>query len=429
MSGTDLELGTAMHAFAAQLFPICRSITGPGVRQTLGLLAERLPGLQLHEVPTGSKCFDWVVPDEWSIKSAHLTGPDGERIVDFADHNLHVVSYSEPVDVELSLEDLQPHLHSRADRPDAIPYMTSYYRRDWGFCLPHRQRQQLKPGQYRAVIRSRLAPGALSYADLVLPGRNREEILLSTYACHPSMGNNELSGPVVTAQIAQWLVGLDRRYTYRIVFVPETIGAIVYLSRHLEEMRGKVAAGLQITCIGDDRSYSYLASRRGDTLADRAARHTLGQIAPAYVAYDFTQRGSDERQYCAPGIDLPVCSIMRTKYGAYPEYHSSDDDLSVITPAGLAGGYMAVRRWIESLEANATYRATMLGEPHLIRHGLRPAVSDGRLGNFYKSVSDLLAFSDGETDLLDIAERTKTPVWDLAPIATQLVSAKLLQAV
>ena len=415
-----------MHDFAARLYPICRSITGPGVRQTLGLLGHRLPGLRLHEVPTGTQCFDWIVPEEWSIESAHLTGPDGERIVDFADHNLHVVSYSIPVDAEFSLDELQPHLHSRPDRPDAIPYVTSYYRRDWGFCLPHRQREALKPGRYRAVIRSRLAPGSLSYADLVLPGRSREEILLSTYICHPSMGNNELSGPVVTAQIAQWLMRLDRRYTYRIVFVPETIGAIVYLSRHLEEMRGWVIAGLQITCIGDDRSYSYLASRRGDTLADRAARHALSQVAPGYAAYDFAQRGSDERQYCAPGVDLPVCSIMRTKYGAYPEYHSSDDDLSLITPAGLAGGYTAVRRWIESLEVNATYRAVMLGEPQLIRHGLRPAVSDGQLGTFHKSVSDILAFSDGETDLLAIAERTRIPVWDLAPIAAQLVSAGLL---
>ena len=420
--------GPAMHALVRRLFPIARSITGDGVRETLRILQEHIP-LTIHEVPSGTRAFDWIVPQEWNIRDACIMDASGRRIVDFHDSNLHVVGYSTPVDATLTLAELQDHLHSIESQPDAIPYVTSYYERRWGFCLSHAQRQGLAEGIYRAVIDSELTNGSLTYGDIVIPGETDEEVFLSTYVCHPSMANNELSGPVVTTWLAKWIASRPRRYTYRLVFIPETIGSLVYLSRHVDALRANVVAGFNVTCVGDDRAYSFLPSRYGGTLADRVALHTLKVRHPDFVRYSFLDRGSDERQYCSPGIDLPVVSVMRTKYHQYPEYHTSLDDLTVVTPAGLEGGYTILRDCLEVLEGNRTYRATCVGEPHLGGRGLYPTLGTTSIYGAVRTTMDLLAYADGTHDLVEIGDIIGVPAMELQRVAEQLVEHGLLAEV
>lgn len=419
--------GEEMHKLCRRLFPICRSLTGAGVRQTLEIISEYLPELEIFNIPSGEKCFDWEVPDEWNIRDAYIIAPNGEKIVDFRQSNLHVVGYSVPVNVTISLDELQNHLYSLPEQPDAIPYVTSYYKKRWGFCLTENQRKNLAPGNYTVVIDSELKPGNLTYGELILKGESEKEIFLSTYICHPSMANNELSGPAVTTFIARWLDSLpNRKYTYRIVFIPETIGSIVYLSRNLESLKKNVFAGYVLTCIGDERAYSYLPSRAENTPADKVAIHVLKNLHPDFVRYSFLHRGSDERQYCSPNVDLPIASVMRTKYGEYPEYHTSLDDLNLVTPDGLSGGFEVVQKCLECFERDEKLRVTVCCEPQLGKRGLYPTLGTTENKKKTENLMNLLAYADGTLTLMEIAEKINVPMWDLFEYVELLKNEKLI---
>lgn len=424
----DADMGAQMHALARRLWPIGRSISGPGLRATLDVLAEQLPGLKQIEVASGTRALDWIVPPEWRIRSAYIDTPDGSRIADYARNNLHVVGYSTAVDATLSLDDLQLHLHSLPEQPEAIPYVTSYYAPRWGFCLSHAQRERLQPGHYRVHIDAEHVEGSITLAELRIPGESKQEVFLSTYCCHPSMANNELSGPVLAVALAQRLAALPtRRYSYRIVFVPEMIGSIAYLARHLTVLRDRVIAGFNLSCVGDERAYSYLPSRAGDTLADRVGLHVLRHTDADFQRYHWRDRGSDESNYCAPGIDLPVASLMRSKYGCYPEYHTSLDDLqSVVSPAGLAGSFALYCRALDAIERNVVPRTRVLGEPQLGRRGLYPSLSQKGSTAGVRTMLDLISYADGTRDLLAIADACDAPVWTLMPLLDTLVEAGIL---
>ncbi len=424
-------IGNDIHKFASQLWPLNRSLTGEGLRETLKQISKHLPNLSIKSVKSGTKVFDWIVPPEWYVSEAYIIDPNGKKICDFTTNNLHLVGYSMPLNKKISLKELQKHLHSVPENRDAIPYVTSYYEKRWGFCLSQNQRESLKEGEYNVVINSKIFSGKLNYGELILPGKVDKEIFISTYICHPSMANNELSGPTVTTYLAKWLKELPNRYyTYRIIFIPETIGSITYLSSNLKHLKNKVIAGFNVSCVGDDRSYSYLPSRNGNTISDKVAKHVLKWIAPNYKCYSWLERGSDERQYCAPGIDLPIASILRTKYGEYPEYHTSLDDLkNVVTPKGLNGGYWALRKALELLDKNKNYKNNILCEPQLVKRGFYPKVSSKKSQDDLKVIKNFLSFCDGEHTLLDIAEKINLPAWELYEFVEKLVSQKVISEI
>lgn len=419
--------GKQIYQIAEELFPICRSITGDGVRETFRILQKYVPELQVFEVPSGTAVFDWTVPKEWRIKAAYIENSKGERIIDFDKHNLHVLGYSAPMDAYLSLEELKQIVYTQKEQPDVIPYVTSYYKERSGFCMSEAQLQSLPEDTYHCVIDSALFDGSLTYAELILPGKTQKEILFSTYTCHPSMANNECSGPALAVGLIDYLKGIEEReFTYRFVFIPETIGSITYLSQNYLPMKKNTYAGFNLSCVGDDRAYSFVATRYGNTVTDAVLRHVLKKHAPNYVEYSFLERGSDERQYNAPGIDLPVCGFSRTKYGKYPEYHTSADDLTVISPKGFAGALEVMQKCIQVLEGNHYYKIQVLCEPQLGKRGLYPTISQKGSYNAVKDMTNFIAYADGTNSLLDIAERIDADALDLLPIAKKLIDGGLV---
>ena len=422
------NIGQEMYGWATDLFPINRSLSGDGVRETLNYIKNIVPEMNIIEVPSGTKCFDWTVPKEWNCDDGYIIDPDGNKICDFKNNNLHVVGYSTPIDKEIEYEELIEHLYHIEDQPTAIPYITSYYSERWGFCLSSNKFKKLKKGTYKVKINSELKDGNLTYGEIKIKGESEKEIFLSTYVCHPSMANNELSGPVVTTALVNFVKSIkNRKYSYRIVFIPETIGSITYISRNIDEMKKNIIAGFNISCIGDDRSYSYLSTRYGNTLSDKVSKHILKNID--YVEYSFLDRGSDERQYCSPGVDLPIATICRTKYGAYPEYHTSLDDLTVISPNGLYGGYDKLKKAIELLENNNYYKVNVLCEPQLGKRGLYPTISTKTSGAIVKNMMNFIAYVDGNNDLIDIANIIGVQAGELFDIVDKMKAAKLIEAV
>jgi len=419
--------GESMHALARRIWPLHRSITGDGTRKTLRIIQEVLPDLVIHEIPSGTQVFDWTIPDEWSIRGATLTDPAGEVVVDYADSNLNVVGYSVPVDAVLELEELQQHLHSIPEQPDAIPYVTSYYNPRWGFCLANDLRRELKPGKYRAHIDSSLAPGSLTYGELILPGKSTDEIFISTYVCHPSMANNELSGPMVAVALATYIASLPtHHYTYRFAFTPESIGAIAYADHNLEELRSNVVAATNLSCIGDDRAFTFLASRDGDLRIDRTARRVIA-TRDNVREYSYLGRGSDERHYGAPGVDLPMISLMRSRYADYPEYHTSLDDLdNVVTPTGLQGGFDLVREVLDSMEAEPVLVTTVRGEPQLGKRGLYHTLQEKSTPEDVMLRTNILAYADGHHTISDMVEMFDTPLPIMREMVDELIEHGLL---
>src|SRR5438132_4304388 len=421
-------IGPAMHAIVRELFPICRSITGEGLRRSLRVL-QRVAPLALREVPTGTAVFDWVVPREWNLIAARLVGPDGEVIVDADRLNLHVLNYSVPFRGKVGLEELEKHLHSLPDQPSRVPYRTSYYKEDWGFCLTHEQRARLRPGEYDVLIETSLTDGSLTYGEVVLPGASTDEVLVSAHCCHPSLANDNLSGMVLAASLARLLGGLPLRYTYRFLFVPGTIGSITWLALNEERAR-RIAHGLVVAGVGDAGRLTYKRSRRGATEIDRAVLHVLPSSGQDYESRDFSPYTHAARQTCTPGSALAVASPTRTRPGEYPEYHTSGDNPDLVRPDRLVD---SLRRYLEVFEVPEGHRTYLnlspKGEPQLGKRGLY-----GSIGGQTHAVASqmallwLLSLSDGSHSLLDIAERSRLPFNDVHRAARTLEAAGLLRA-
>jgi len=423
-----LEAAAGALATISELYPICRSITGDGVRRTLDSIERSIP-LQRHEVPTGTRVFDWEVPREWNIRDAWIMDPNGKRVVDFRSHNLHVLNYSAPVRASMSLDELQPHLYSLPERPDWIPYRTTYYREQWGFCMRHRDRERLAPGRYEVVIDARLEPGHLTYAECIIAGTTAAEAIVYTHTCHPSLANDNLTGIALAAALANELRTQEPRLTWRFVFGPGTIGSLTWLSRN-EALLPRVVGGWVIGLLGDSGALTYKRSRLGATVTDRCAEHVLRASGVAARVTDFEPYGYDERQFCSPGFDLPIGRLTRSPNGLYPEYHTSADDVSLVKVDKLAESLQVLAHMFAVLDANR--RCVNLqpkGEPRLGKRGLYGSVGGTEPGQFEHALLWVLSLADGNHDLLAAAERSGLNFELLEHAATRLADAGLVRSI
>jgi aminopeptidase-like protein len=415
-----------LYGMITELYPICRSITGEGLRQSLRLLQKWVP-LSIHEVKTGTQVFDWVVPKEWNIRDAYIKDAKGARVIDLKKSNLHVVNYSVPIKGKMPLASLREHLFTLPEKPDWIPYRTSYYRETWGFCLSQRQLESLTDGEYEVCIDSTLEPGSLSYGEFVIPGATTDEVLISCHSCHPSLCNDNLSGMAVSARLAQVLAGASPRYTYRFLWLPGTIGPITWLALH-RDVLPRIKHGLVLSCVGDPGHFTYKRSRSGRAEVDRAVEHLLRSSGSVFEVLDFSPLGYDERQYCSPGINLPMGCFLRTPNGKYPQYHTSADDLAFISPPALAESLHALLRLVQLLERNHHYRnLNPACEPQLGRRGLYRTMGGVDNSKIEEAILWVLNLSDGQNSLLDIAERSQIRFETLDEAARALENCGLLQ--
>ena len=403
--------------FINKVWSFNRSITGEGVRQTLQVAKHLIPELEINEVPTGFKCWDWTVPKEWRFKSAQILNNQGKVVLDAKNCNLHVVNYSQAINTTLSLDELQKKLFSLPSLPDAIPYRTSYYKKDWGFCISENERNQLKPGDYQVLIDADFIDGSMTVGQIYIPGKVKSEILFSTYTCHPTMANNELSGPAIALGIASFLRQSENYYSYRIILIPETIGSIYFLSKNLNYLKKHLIAGYVLTCLGDDLAWNFMPSRTGITLSDKIAKRVLNKLQISYITNSFLTRGSDERQYCSPRINLPVCSVMRSKYGTYPEYHTSKDNLEFISKNGLEKSFKFYKELIHEFESNRIPVTQVFGEPMLSKYNLRQTVGGGELSVRDLLVSNITAYADASNDLSEITKILGASLQEVEEIA------------
>jgi len=392
-----------------KLWPINRSITGRGFAKSLKIIKNEINILKIKKLKTSSKVFDWTVPLEWNVSEAWIKDENGIEIINFKNNNLHLMGYSQPINKLLTFKELNLHLFSLKNQPKAIPYVTSYYNKNWGFCLEHKERLKLdKKKKYRVCIKSRLSKGFLRYGEIILPGKSKKEIFISTYLCHPSLANNELSGPILATLISRWLKkNSNRFYTYRIIFIPETIGSIAYIKKHLNILKKRVLAGFVLTCVGDERTYSYLPSRNGNTVSDQVIKDTLNKNRIKYKTYSWLDRGSDERQYCSPGVDLSIASLMRSKYGTFKEYHTSMDTFGkVVTTKGLLQSLNIYKKILQEIEKNIYPTAVNKCEPQMSKRNLYPTIS---IKNFLSKrnmlISNILSYSDGKISAKDISKK------------------------
>ena len=393
--------------FCSDLYKIPRSLTGKGVVETLEYIQDIIP-LEINKVKSGTKVFDWTVPPEWNIRDGYVIEVStGKKVIDFKSHNLHVIGYSEPIEDEMSFEELEKNLYFLKDQPDAIPYITSYYSKRWGFCLSFNEFQKLdKNSRFKVFIDSEFKEdGNLTYGELLIKGKVEEEIFFSSYVCHPQMVNNELSGPSVLTGIAESLLKKDNYYSYRFVLIPETIGSIVYLSENLDTLKKNVIGGYNISCVGDERSWGLIPSRYGNNISDKIGEYVLNKYHPDFIKYSWLDRGSDERQYCSPGVDLPIASVTRTKFGEYPEYHTSLDNFDVVTDKGLNDSLTIYLKIIDVFEKNRFNPIVkVFCEPQLGKRGLYPNISTKQSGNIVENMMNFISYCDGSNSILEISE-------------------------
>ena len=431
-----MNIGLEIFNLAKKLWPLNRSITGKGTLDTLKILKKICKNLKIKNIKSGKKVFDWNIPKEWKVNEAYIIDPNGKKICDFKKNNLHLVNYSIGINKTLSLKKLKKKLFSIPKQPNAIPYRTTYYSRNWGFCITNNEKKKLKNGNYKIRIDAKHFSGKLSYGEILIKGKSKKEIFLSTYICHPSLANNELSGPCLLIYLANWINGLKtRKFSYRIVFVPETIGSIAYLSKNMKIMKKNIIAGYNLSCVGDDRSISFLPSRKEDSISDRVALQVLNENFPKYKKYSWLDRGSDERQYCSPGIDLPISSVMRSKYGTYKEYHTSLDKLGkVVKPNGLKKSFEIYKNIILTLEKNLYLKSTNFCEPNLGKRKLYNLIGgltkkDKKSFKSFKSRSllNILTYSDGKNSILDISEKCSINLTELSKLIKILNKNKLVK--